>query len=90
MAIPPVQTVSDRRNETCFCVTLDRVALDKALESEAGDPAFTEKFLRTRPHLFSNVPVFVSDDAIAQMRECIAAVEAASRRGHPTQAKLPG
>jgi hypothetical protein len=70
---------SDRLNQTCLCVTLDRVALGKALEREAGDPAFVEKFIRPRPHLFSNVPVFLSADAVAEMQECVLAIEATAR-----------
>ena len=73
------QSVSDRLNQTCLCVTLDRIALGKALEHEAGDPAFVETFIRPRPHLFSNVPVFLSADAVAEMQECVLAIEATSR-----------
>jgi hypothetical protein len=73
------QSVSDRLNQTCLCVTLDRVALGKALEREAGDPAFVETFIRPRPHLFSNVPVFLSADAVAEMQDCVVAIEATTR-----------
>ena len=72
------QSVSDHLNQTCLCVTLDRVALGNALEHEAGDPAFVETFIRPRPHLFSNVPVFLSADAVAEMQECVLAIEAVS------------
>ena len=74
-----LQSVSDRLNQTCLCVTLDRVALGKALEREAGDPTFVETFIGPRPHLFSNVPVFLSANAIVEMRECVAAIEAITR-----------
>jgi len=37
------QSASDRLNQTCLCVTLDRVALWKALEREARDPAFVSR-----------------------------------------------
>ena len=70
------QSVSDRLNRTCLCITLDRAALGKALEREAGDPAFVETFIRPRPQLFSNVSVFLSADAIAEMQECVLAIEA--------------
>ena len=73
------QSVSDRLNQTCLCVTLDRVVLGEALEREARDPAFVETFIRPRPHLFSNVPVFLSADAVAEMQECVLAIEATSR-----------
>jgi hypothetical protein len=73
------QHVSDRLNQTCLCVTLDRVALGEALEREARDPAFVKTFIRPRPHLFSNVPVFISADAVAEMQECVSAIEATTR-----------
>ena len=73
------QSDSDRLNQTCLCVTLDRVVLDKALEREAGDPAFVETFIRPKSHLFSNVPVFLSANAVAEMQECVVAIEATIR-----------
>jgi len=73
------QTVSDRLNQTCYCVTLDRAALCEALEREAGDPAFCESFIRPRAHLFSNVPVFLSADAVTEMQGLVAAVETTVR-----------
>ena len=74
-----MKTVSSQLNESCFCVTLDRTSLGQALECEAGDRAFAEKFLGARPHLFSNVPVFLSASALAEMEGCVAAVEEMSR-----------
>jgi hypothetical protein len=71
-------SVSDRLNQTCFCITLDREALCAALDREAGDPDFSEAAMKTRPHLFSNVPVFLSSSAVAAMGEVVAAIEAAS------------
>jgi hypothetical protein len=74
-----LQSVSDRLNQTCLCVTLDREALYEALEREAGDAAFRETFVRPRPHLFSNVPVFLSAGAVTEMQEIVKAIEATSR-----------
>ncbi len=70
---------SDRLNQTCFCVTLDRAALCEALEREAGDPAFCETFIRPRAHLFSNVPVFLSASAVTEMQGLVGALEATAR-----------
>ena len=39
----------------------------EALEREVGDPDFCATFIRTRPHLFSNVPVFLSESDVAAM-----------------------
>ena len=74
-----LRSVSDRLNQTCLCVTLDRAALCDALEREVGDASFCETFVRPRPHLFSNVPVFLSAGAVAEMQDLVLAIEATSR-----------
>ena len=82
------RAVSDRLNQTCLCVTLDRIALEEALAREASDPAFVETFIRPRPYLFSNVPVFLSVEDVTGMQECIAAVEAISQLRQYQEAAL--
>ena len=78
-SLGPFQTRSERLNQNCFCVTLDRRSLCEALEHEAGDPEFCETFIRTKAHLFSNVPVFISASEVAEMQGVVAAVEATAR-----------
>ncbi len=76
-------SVSDRLNRECFCVTLDRDALCQSLEREVGDPNFCATFIKTRPHLFSNAPVFLSETNIVEMLRVVRAVEAVTRlSGH--------
>lgn len=75
----PDQTLSDRLNQKCFCVTLDRKSLCEALELEAGDPEFCETFIRPKAHLFSNVPVFISASEVAQMQGVVAVIERAAQ-----------
>ena len=75
----PAQTRSERLNQNCFCVTLDRGSLCEALEHEASDPAFCETFICPKTHLFSNVPVFISAVEVAKMQEVVAAVETTAR-----------
>jgi len=72
-------SLTERLNQSCFCITLDRAALEAALAREAGDPHFSANFVGARPHLFSNVPVFVPESTLAEMRDIVAAIEAASR-----------
>ena len=74
-----IRPVSERLNQECFCITLDRDALCQALEREVGDPDFCATFIRTRPHLFSNVPVFLSESDIGGMVRIVHAIEAATR-----------
>ena len=75
----PDQTLSDRFNQNCFCVTLDRRSLCEALELEAGDPEFCETFIRPKAHLFSNVPVFISAGEVAEMQGVVAAIETTAK-----------
>lgn len=74
--------ISERLNQECFCITLDRDALCDALEREVGDAEFCATFIRTRPHLFSNAPVFISESETIEMLRIVRAIEAAI--------KLPG
>ena len=74
-----LQTLSERLNQNCFCITLDRRSLCEALEREAGDPGFCEAFIHPKVHLFSNVPVFISASQVAEMQEVVAAIETTAR-----------
>jgi hypothetical protein len=73
------RSVSERLNQECFCITLDRDALCESLELEVGDPDFCTAFIRPRTHLFSNAPVFLSEANVAEMLRIVHAVEAAAR-----------
>lgn len=74
----PSRAESDRLNRSCFCVTLDREALRKAAEREEGGHGFWDDFAKTRPHLFSNVPVFLPPEDLASMATIVSAIEAAA------------
>jgi hypothetical protein len=74
-----VRRASERLNRECYCITLDRDALCRALEREVGDEAFCTTFIRTRPHLFSNTPVFLSEFDTRGMLRIVHAIEAAAR-----------
>jgi len=71
--------VSERLNQGCFCITLDRTALGKALEREVDDPDFATAFVKTRPHLFSSSPVFLAQSEIGAMLRVVRAIEAAAQ-----------
>jgi hypothetical protein len=77
--IPAAQSLSERLNQRCFCITLDRRALIKALEHEVGDEARCASFINARPYLFSNTPVFISERETEEMLRVVQAVEAAAR-----------
>ena len=76
--IPAAQSLSERLNQRCFCITLDRRALIKALEHEVGDEALCASFINARPYLFSNTPVFISERETEEMLRVVQAVEAAA------------
>jgi len=73
------RSISELLNHECFCITLDREALCRALEREAGDPEFCRTFIGPKTHLFSNVPVFLSESNVGKMLRIVHAVEAATR-----------
>ena len=73
------RAAADRLNRGCFCVTLDREALAISLQNEAGDAAFYEHFIKSRPHIFSHAPVFLPQADGAAMQAIVHAIEAATR-----------
>jgi len=78
--VTPAQAPWDRLNQGCFCITLDRAVLGQAFERETGDAAFRTTLLETRPHLFSNVAVFVSTQMFEQMLRVVRSIELVSGR----------
>ena len=68
-------------NADCTCISLDRTALNSALNAEVDDVDFCARLEATHPTLLSNLPVFLSAAAVARMAEIIAAIEAIAR--HP-------
>jgi len=75
---PPMREVLNRLNQECFCITLNRDLLRRALEKEMGDTQLSAAFIEARPHLFSNTPVFLSEGEIAEMLRIVRAIEAAA------------
>ncbi|MGH6736226.1 MAG: hypothetical protein ACRECX_09110 [Methyloceanibacter sp.] len=77
-AMPTAQSLSQRLNQECFCITLDRYALTAALERELGDQDLCATVIEARPHLFSNIPVFISERETGEILRIVQAVEAAA------------
>lgn len=71
--------ISERLNRQCLCITLDRDALYEALQREVGDPDFCTTLVNSRPHLFSNAPVFLSESDATEMLRIVQAIEAVAR-----------
>jgi glutathione synthase/RimK-type ligase-like ATP-grasp enzyme len=72
----PTSSLSARLNRKCFCITLDQATLRAALDREAADPDFFQSVMTSRPHLFSNVPVFLPAAAVDEMQKIAVAIEA--------------
>ena len=79
---PGSRQISERLNQGCFCITLDRTALGNALQREVDDPEFGSALINTHPHLFSSSPVFLAQSEIGAMLRVVRAIEAV--------AQLPG
>lgn len=62
-------------NSECFCVSLDRGELSRALESELGQPGLADLVQERCPYLFSARPVFVSRSHAARMEQVVHAIE---------------
>ncbi len=88
MTLPESRTAADLLNRECFCVTLDRDALASALQNEAGDAAFFEGFIQSRPNLFSHAPVFLPKVDGEAMQAIVRAIEVAARLPMYQQAAL--
>ncbi len=63
-------------NSGCFCVSLDREALRRAIESDPAAQGLHRLIEERCPHLFAALPVFVSHSQVDEMARIIDAVEA--------------
>jgi hypothetical protein len=71
---PPLRA-AEALNHACFCFSLDDSMLERALDSEIGQPGLAE-LVRTRcPFLFSAHPVFVAAPQLQRMAQVMQAVE---------------
>ena len=62
-------------NSDCFCVSLDRAALRRALEADPSAAGLGQLIEQRCPHLFAAFPVFVSRKHVDAMASVIRAVE---------------
>ena len=74
----PMQGLLNRLNQECFCITLNRDELLRALARELGDARLGVSLIEARPHLLSNTPLFLYEIEIADMLRIVHAVEAAA------------
>ncbi len=70
---------ADELNRSCFCISLDRQAMADAMREASGDDGFFVKHIANRPHLFSNLPVFLPRADVESMLATVAAIEDVAR-----------
>src|SRR5450631_3445172 len=63
-------------NRTCYCLSVDKEALHRALEQELAERALSDDMITRHANLFAAVPMFVSRAHLEQMSQVIRAVEA--------------
>jgi hypothetical protein len=66
---------TERLNEDCRCVTLDRGALARALQAAVDEPGFAAELVDSHPHLVSGQPVFLSGRHAAEIAAIVPAIE---------------
>ena len=72
----PHQTISERLNKQCFCLSLNQAALHDALSAALGSAEIVRLVEERCPYLFAARPIFVSDTQTQRMAELVTAVEA--------------
>jgi hypothetical protein len=66
---------AQRLNSSCFCISLDREALDRVLEDEVNDSHIAELMRERCPHVFSERPVFIGAAQQQRLVETVQAIE---------------
>lgn len=79
MLCPDGSRVIDALNKSCFCNTLERDALRRALESDPGVHGLHLMIEQRCPHLFAAQPVFISRRDANAMASIVRAVEEATK-----------
>jgi hypothetical protein len=71
----PALSAAETLNRDCFCRTLNVERLREQLESEPSLKGMMHNILQTRPNLFSNTVVFVSQEVQRQIETTVNAIE---------------
>jgi hypothetical protein len=83
----PVLSAAEALNRDCFCRTLNVNLLREQLEGDPSLKGLMHSTLQTRPNLFSQTVVFVSQDVQRQIEATVAAIErVAALAGYQEQA----
>ena len=77
----PITAHADQLNRGCYCVTLDRKALNESLRSQFVNARSDLSAVPEIQHLFSKTPVFVPRADVETMVRIVQAIESASALG---------
>lgn len=69
------RNLADELNRSCFCISLDRQSMSAAMLAASGDDSFFVSHIESRPHLFSNLPVFLPRADLDSMLATVGAIE---------------
>ena len=72
-------SLADRLNQKCFCITLDRKALNTSLQNQLAETRNNPIGANELNKLFSATPVFVPKTEIEAMERIVNAIESAAR-----------
>jgi hypothetical protein len=76
LAVPLAsRSAVDALNRACFCISLDQNKLERALESELGQPGLWAMVRERCPYLFAAQPVFVAATQLERMAQVMQAIE---------------
>jgi len=62
-------------NRGCFCLTVDPQTLHAQMDATLGAHGLPQDFAKSHPHLFSALPVYVSQRHIEQVAKVVTAIE---------------
>lgn len=83
-----MNSIFQRLNADCVCLTLDRPALERAFQQQVGPGVFDGSLSELRPTLVSNQTVFIAPEHAEFMRDVIDAIETIARHSSYRQAAL--
>ena len=72
-------SLADRLNQKCYCITLDRKALNTSLQNQLAETRNNPMGANELNKLFSATPVFVPKTEIEAMERIVNAIESAAR-----------
>lgn len=78
---PMGKQLAEALNRDCYCIAVDKEALQNNLEAHLRGSGLPEQLLDTHSHLFADSPVFLWQGHIRKMEQLIRAVESVTRNG---------